>query len=94
MSNVRINFPANEPERIQHCLDWSRRVKFWLAVHYLAGYLSVSGLGFLFACLIVGATEYLLPLAIYMVVCAVVSVASNPIKSGGYYVERDKIEGL
>lgn len=53
-------------------------------VHYLAGIMSVSGLGFMFACLIVGATEYLLPLAILMAVFAVVSVVSNPNKSGGY----------
>ena len=52
-------------------------------VHYLAGVLSVSGLGFMFACLIVGATEYLLPLAGVMATLAVVSVASNPNKSGG-----------
>ena len=52
-------------------------------VHYLAGYLSVSGLGFMFACLIIGATEYLLPLAVFMGVLALVSVASNPDKSGG-----------
>ena len=52
-------------------------------VHYLAGIMSVSGLGFMFACLIVGATDYLLPLAILMTVFAVVSVASNPNKTGG-----------
>ena len=52
-------------------------------VHYLAGYLSVSGLGFMFACLIIGATEYLLPLAGVMTTLAVVSVASNPYKTGG-----------
>ena len=64
------------------------------AVHYLAGVLSVSGLGFMFACLIVGATDYLLPLAVVMTVFAVVSVASNPNKSGGYSVKRGKIEGI
>lgn len=63
-------------------------------VHFLAGVLSVAGLGFMFACLIVGATEYLLPLAVVMTVFAVVSVASNPSKSGGYDVERGKIEGI
>ena len=52
-------------------------------IHYLTGYLSVSGLGFMFACLIIGATEYLLPLAGVMATMAVVSVASNPNKSGG-----------
>lgn len=52
-------------------------------IHYLAGYLSVSGLGVMFACLILGATEYLLPLAVVMTVFAVVSVASNPYKTGG-----------
>lgn len=63
-------------------------------VHYLAGYLSVSGLGVMFACLILGATEYLLPLAVVMTVFAVVSVASNPVKTGGYSVERGKIKGI
>ena len=53
-------------------------------VHYLAGYLSVSGLGFMFACLIIGATEYLLPLAGVMATLAVVSVASNPDKTRSY----------
>ncbi len=53
-------------------------------IHHLAGYLSVSGLGFLFACLFFQVTEYLFPLAVFMTVCAVVSVASNPNKSGGY----------
>ena len=50
-------------------------------IHYLSGYLSVSGLGFMFACLIMGATEYLLPLAVFMGVLALVSVASNPDKT-------------
>lgn len=54
------------------------------AIHYLAGYLSVCGLGFLFACLLLQVTEYLFPLAVFMTVCAVVSVTSNPNKSGGY----------
>ena len=53
-------------------------------IHFLAGVLSVSGLGFMFACLIVGATEYLLPLAVVMTVFAVVSVASNPEKLRSY----------
>lgn len=53
-------------------------------MHYVAGYLSVSGLGFMFACLLLGAVQYLLPLAVFMVVCAVVSVATNPNKTGGY----------
>ena len=44
-------------------------------VQLIAGYLSVMGLGFMFACLILGATQFLLPLAIFMIVCAVVSVA-------------------
>lgn len=63
---------------------YSRAYKFKRAVHYVAGYLSVSGLGFLFACLILGAVQYLLPLAGFMVGCAVVSVATNPEKTGGY----------
>lgn len=46
--------------------------------HIVAGYLSVSGLGFMFACLILGATDYLLPLAAFMVVCAAVSCATQP----------------
>jgi hypothetical protein len=50
-------------------------------IHYLSGYMSVSGLGFMFACLIMGATEYLLPLAVFMGVLALVSVASNPDKT-------------
>jgi len=59
-------------------------------LHYVAGYLSVSGLGFLFACLILGAVQYLLPLAVFMVVCAVVSVVTNPEKNDinqGFYNE-------
>jgi len=47
-------------------------------VHLGAGYLSVMGLGVLFACLILGAVEYLLPLAVFMVLCAVVSIISKP----------------
>jgi len=53
-------------------------------IHYGAGYMSVSGLGFMFACLIMGATEYLLPLAVFMGVLALVSVASNPDKTRSY----------
>jgi len=53
-------------------------------VHIVAGFLSVSGLGFMFACLIIGATEYLLPLAGVMTTLAVVSVASNPDKTRSY----------
>ena len=64
------------------------------AIHYLAGWLSVSGLGFMFACLILGATQYLVGLAVFMTVCAVVSVASNPSKSGGYSEQRGKIKGI
>ena len=60
-----------------------------VVVHYLAGYLSVCGLGFLFACLLLGAVEYLLPLAVLMTLFAVVSVVTNPeknvIKSGVYH---------
>jgi len=52
-----------------------------IIVHYLAGYLSVCGLGFLFACLLLGAVQYLLPLAGFMVACAVVSVVTNPEKN-------------
>lgn len=52
-------------------------------IHYGAGYLSVMGLGVMFSCLILGATQYLMPLAVFMVCCAVVSVALNPDKSGG-----------
>lgn len=47
-------------------------------IHYGAGYLSVMGLGVMFSCLILGATQYLVPLAVFMVICAGVSVASNP----------------
>lgn len=47
-------------------------------IHFAASYLSVMGLGFLFACLILGAIEYLLPLAVFMVLCAVVSILSKP----------------
>ena len=53
-------------------------------IHYLAGILSVCGLGFMFACLIVGAVEYLLPIAVLMTILAVVSVLTNPDKTGGY----------
>ena len=49
-------------------------------IHLAAGYLSVSGLGFMFACLILGAVHYLLPLAVFMTVCAVVSILSKPRK--------------
>lgn len=52
-----------------------------IIVHYVAGYLSVCGLGFLFACLLLGAVQYLLPLAGFMLACAVVSVVTNPEKS-------------
>lgn len=62
---------------------YSRAYRFKRAAHYVAGYLSVSGLGFLFACLLMGATQYLFPLAVFMTICAAVSVASNPDKSRG-----------
>ncbi len=62
---------------------YSRAYKLKRAAHYVACYLSISGLGFMFACLLLGATEYLLPLAVFMTVCAVVAVASNPEKSRG-----------
>jgi len=62
---------------------YSRAYRFKRAVHYVAGYLSVSGLGFMFACLILGAVQYLLPLAGFMTICAVVSVASTPAKLRG-----------
>ena len=52
-----------------------------LVIHYIAGYLSVMGLGFLFACLLLGAVEYLLPLAVLMTLFAVVSVVTNPEKN-------------
>ena len=52
--------------------------------HFAAGYLAVMGLGVMFSCLILGATQYLVPLAVFMVCCAVVSVALNPDKTGGY----------
>jgi len=61
-----------------------------LIIHYIAGYLSVMGLGFLFACLLLGAVEYLLPLAVFMGGCAVVSVVTNPEKNDikqGFYNE-------
>lgn len=61
-----------------------------LIIHYIAGYLSVLGLGFLFACLLLGAVEYLLPLAVFMCCCAVVSVVTNPEKNDinqGFYNE-------
>ena len=69
---------------------YSRAYRAKRAAHYIAGYLSVSGLGFLFACLILGAVEYLLPLAGFMVSCAVVSFATNPEKTQlaqGFYDE-------
>ena len=53
-------------------------------IHYLAGIMSVCGLGFMFACLIVGAVEYLLPIAVLMTIFAAVSVVTNPDKTGGY----------
>ena len=62
-------------------IGYSRAYRAKLAIHYVACYLSVSGLGFLFACLILGATEYLLPLAVMMVGLAVVSFATNPEKT-------------
>lgn len=59
-------------------VGYSRAYRIKRAAHYVAGYLSVSGLGFLFACLILGATQYLLPLAFWMFGCAVVSIATKP----------------
>jgi len=47
-------------------------------IHLTAGYLSVMGLGFIFACLILGATEYLLSVAVFMVICAVISIITKP----------------
>ena len=69
---------------------YSRAYRAKRAAHYIAGYLSVSGLGFLFACLILGAVQYLLPLAVFMAGCAFVSVVTNPEKNHikqGYYDE-------
>lgn len=70
----------------QQSFDYSPAFKFWRAVHYVAGYCSVSGLGFMFACLFLGATQYLLPLAFWMVGCAIVSISTKPnaLKNGGF----------
>ena len=57
---------------------YSRAYRIKRAAHYVAGYLSVMGLGFLFACLILGAVEYLLSIAVFMVICAVVSIVTKP----------------
>jgi len=78
MSVIFSRVKVEEPQRMQRVIDWSRREKFKRAVHFSAGYLSVSGLGFLFACLMLGAVEYMLPLAVFMVICAVASVLSKP----------------
>jgi len=56
-------------------------VRYWGQL--IAGYLSVMGLGFMFACLILGATQFLLPLAVFMFVCAAVSVALDTNKMKG-----------
>ena len=69
---------------------YSRAYRFKRAVHYIAGYLSVCGLGFLFACLLLGAVQYLFPLAGFMLACAAVSVVTNPEKNDikrGFYDE-------
>jgi len=52
-------------------------------IHYMAGYLSVMGLGVLFSVLLTGAVQFAVPLAVFMFVCAVVSIATNPTKTGG-----------
>ena len=57
-------------------INYSRAFRFKRAAHYVSGYLSICGLGFLFACLILGAVDYLLPLAVFMVICAGVSCAT------------------
>ena len=54
-------------------------MRYWFQL--IAGYFSVMGLGFMFACLILGATQFLLPLAGLMVVCAVVSIALDTDKT-------------
>ena len=51
-------------------------------IHHLACYLSIVGLGFLFACLIMGAVEYLLGLAVFMTLCALVAVLTDTRKGG------------
>ena len=61
--------------------NYSRAYRAKRAVHYFAGYMSVCGLGFLFACLLLGAVEYLFPLAVLMTFWAVVSVVTNPEKN-------------
>jgi len=54
-------------------------------IHHLTCYASIMGLGFMFACLIVGATDYLLGLAVIMTGLALVAVATNPEETGGYH---------
>ena len=49
-------------------------------IHLIAGFASVSGLGFLVACLMMGAFDYLLPLAVWMTGCAFVSIITKPLE--------------
>ena len=49
-------------------------------IHIIAGFGSVSGLGFIFACLFMGAVDYLLPLAVWMIACAFVSIITKPLE--------------
>lgn len=54
--------------------EYLKRKRLQRAVHYAACYFSIIGLGFLFACLIMGAVEYLFPLAVIM--CALALIAT------------------
>jgi len=56
-------------------------MRYWFQL--IAGYLSVMGLGFMFACLILGATQYLVGLTVFMVICAAVSIALDTDKKRG-----------
>ena len=58
-------------------IDYSLEFKIKRAVHYAACYLSIIGLGFLFACLIMGAVEYLFPLAVIMCGLALIATITD-----------------
>ena len=63
-------------KRVQK-VDYTLSFKIKRAVHYAACYLSISGLGFFFACLILGASDLAFGLAVFQVVIALVAVVSD-----------------
>lgn len=63
-------------------VDYTLAFKMKRAAHYAACYLSISGLGFFFACLLLGAADLALNLALFMAGCAVVAVVTDQKDSG------------